>query len=391
LAFTLVELLVVIAIIGVLIALLLPAVQQAREAARRMQCSNQSKQLALALHNYHDTHQAFPTINPFVNPEGNIFSNAGIHYSILTYIEQISLYEQCRNSIRANNAQNDTFMNNIINGPGATSSRGIWCTPVSTFLCPSDPNGKNKTANQFGRCNYVYSHGDWPDIISDNSGGLNDTQKWNLRDSFGNARGFFKFELTKTGIVYRTFTSILDGTSNTVALSEHVIATNDTRTLAKAASVADAAAAAKNIVSGVSLDTSSSAYNPSACLLTAPSGFYDTSSLSPALFAGLSWGAPIPYITGFATILPPNAPNCITDANEANWGGRRNQRSIHAASSFHVGGVLVGFGDGSVRFVTENIDTGDLSAKVPIKGGESPYGVWGALGTIAGGETKNAP
>jgi type II secretory pathway pseudopilin PulG len=379
----LVELLVVIAIIGVLIALLLPAVQAAREAARRMQCSNQLKQLALSLHNYHDAHEAFPTVNPFINASGDVFSNAGIHYSILPFIEQISLYEQCQNSIRVNNTQNETFINNIINGPGATSDRGIWCTPVSTFLCPSDPNGRNKTADQFGRCNYVYSHGDWPDIISDNSGGgIADRDK-------ANHRGFFKFELTKTGITYRNFAHIQDGTSNTIALSEHVIATTATRNLAKAASVADADAAAKNIANAA-LDTSGSAYNPSACLLTASGGFYNAGA-SPALFAGLSWGAPIPYITGFATILPPNAPNCITDANEANWAGRRNQRSIHAASSYHVGGVLAAFGDGSIRFVTETIDTDNLSAKVPLHGRESEYGIWGALGTIAGSESKNLP
>ncbi|MDR2170940.1 MAG: DUF1559 domain-containing protein, partial [Planctomycetaceae bacterium] len=60
-------------------------------------------------------------------------------------------------------------------------------------------------------------------------------------------------------------------------------------------------------------------------------------------------------------------------------------------SSYHVNGVLTAFGDGSIRFVTETIDTGNLSAKVPLHGRESEYGIWGALGTIAGSESKNTP
>src|SRR5512135_3039678 len=94
--FTLVELLVVIAIIGILIALLLPAVQAAREAARRMQCTNHLKQIGLALHNYHDTHRTFPhgTRYPIGAPNWRIM--------VLPYLEQLTLYNQLDVSSQAN-------------------------------------------------------------------------------------------------------------------------------------------------------------------------------------------------------------------------------------------------------------------------------------------------
>ena len=92
--FTLVELLVVIAIIGILVGLLLPAVQAAREAARRMQCTNNLKQIGLAMHNYHDTYRSFPIGHHFPG-QGN-GTGWTWTYSILPFIEQSSLYGQAQ-------------------------------------------------------------------------------------------------------------------------------------------------------------------------------------------------------------------------------------------------------------------------------------------------------
>lgn len=119
--FTLVELLVVIAIIGILIALLLPAVQAAREAARRMQCSNNLKQIALALHNYHDAMKCFP-------PVGTTFWNTGTMevswlYPVLPYMEQMSVYEEMK---KAPNAYHATLSKQV----------------APAFVCPSD--GQNE-------------------------------------------------------------------------------------------------------------------------------------------------------------------------------------------------------------------------------------------------------
>ena len=120
-AFTLVELLVVIAIIGILVALLLPAVQAAREAARRISCQNNLKQLGLAIHNYHDTHKALPptrtslprhTWAPFLFP----------------FIEQSNLYDQYNWNVNWNDPRNQPAI----------------ATSVSTFRCPSAPGGTGR-------------------------------------------------------------------------------------------------------------------------------------------------------------------------------------------------------------------------------------------------------
>src|SRR6187551_794481 len=120
-AFTLVELLVVIAIIGVLVALLLPAVQSAREASRRIKCSNNLKQIGLAMHNYHDTHLAFPA-------GARVLNNLSWNVFILPHLEQQALYSQCDQGTGAFN--------------GGTNQEGpnkniLAVTRLNAYLCPS--------------------------------------------------------------------------------------------------------------------------------------------------------------------------------------------------------------------------------------------------------------
>ena len=132
--FTLIELLVVIAIIAVLIALLLPAVQQAREAARRSQCLNNLKQIGLGLHNYHDTHNAFPPGWIGANPatgahDVNGPNGFGWGTMMLPYIEQGNLYDQFRFSLSI-----------IDNTTGTPTNKSLLATKLSVFACPSDPH-----------------------------------------------------------------------------------------------------------------------------------------------------------------------------------------------------------------------------------------------------------
>ncbi|MBA2115568.1 DUF1559 domain-containing protein [Bremerella alba] len=140
--FTLVELLVVIAIIGVLIALLLPAVQQAREAARRMQCTNNLKQLALAVHNYHDT---FKVIPPCEIWKSGRTTHWGATSLLLPFVEQSALHEQ---------------LNPQGNGLPTVATEPLLATPIDAFMCPSDPGGNvNFAFNDLGKSSYLPSQG----------------------------------------------------------------------------------------------------------------------------------------------------------------------------------------------------------------------------------------
>lgn len=134
--FTLVELLVVIAIIGVLVALLLPAVQAAREAARRMQCSNNLKQLGLAVHNYHDTYKVFPP--QMMNTTTSNDRRWGWGAVTLPYIEQNALYDQ----LRPDGGQQIPVASKLINGSLLLQTR------VAAHNCPSD-SSSNVRLNQF--------------------------------------------------------------------------------------------------------------------------------------------------------------------------------------------------------------------------------------------------
>jgi prepilin-type N-terminal cleavage/methylation domain-containing protein/prepilin-type processing-associated H-X9-DG protein len=144
--FTLVELLVVIAIIGVLVALLLPAVQSAREAARRMQCTNNLKQLGLALHNFHDVNKIFPAADdelPTSPSLSNKWKASWMPY-ILPYVEQQALFQQ----YRFDRHWADTATNDHANGPIKQN--------IKAFLCPSAP-GRNTRPTNTNRANTDYA------------------------------------------------------------------------------------------------------------------------------------------------------------------------------------------------------------------------------------------
>ncbi len=212
--FTLVELLVVIAIIGVLIALLLPAVQQAREAARRMQCSNNIKQIVLATHTYHDVYQCFPIGSTQYNHTGLVgdrgFMGWGI--AILSYIEQQNLFERydsTRDSLSSVNAQ-------------------VRETPIDMYNCPSDiDTGQLHTPATGTCCSRVYASSSYRGVSGRSDGGY----YWDDARHFGNTqsedKGVFPALADKGRPTY--FGEVIDGTSNTLMIGEAHTTTTPTR------------------------------------------------------------------------------------------------------------------------------------------------------------------
>jgi len=229
--FTLVELLVVIAIIGVLIALLLPAVQAAREAARRTQCGNNLKQLGIAFHNYHDTNRVFPPSGlnqgaigaaPYV-PINTIMNTSGF-VLLLPYIEQQALYS--RYNMNAS-ACSSTYSGNlaapapIAGDPIASGNDLVVSTQLASFLCPSDDGLKTMAAGSaYGitaadaklGAKTCYEFSTKPSM--EFSGAVNGWNAWYGNNGASQYRALFGQNSSSN------FASIQDGSSNTAAFIE---------------------------------------------------------------------------------------------------------------------------------------------------------------------------
>lgn len=204
--FTLIELLVVIAIIAVLIALLLPAVQQAREAARRTQCKNNLKQLGLALHNYHDVHLTFPIGSSGMNAPGFVFGPT-FWVGILPYVDQAPLF----NRLVFNGAQFSYPYNDAASsGINSAAVNGIT---FPFMACPSNPQSRIATGAQHCIADYAGMAG-----AVGNFGGF--TNSSDIGNPYGptygttNGRGFF----VSQGVT--RIRDMTDGTSNTIAIGE---------------------------------------------------------------------------------------------------------------------------------------------------------------------------
>ncbi|MEW4456243.1 DUF1559 domain-containing protein [Bremerella sp. JC817] len=337
LAFTLVELLVVIAIIGVLIALLLPAVQQARESARRMQCSNRMKQVGLAMHNYHDSFGAFPAQQMQVLP-----SRPSGFVALLPYIEQYAVYERAKSA--------STPFGTADWNPAEQN------TSISELFCPSDPYlGSRAGVNGRKPRSYHFCVGD---SIRNN------------HTTTSSKRGMFAPE------VNMAFRDLVDGASNTLALSEVVVGPNSvTRTMKGNVAVTPGINASPSSPADCWAARGVNGQIDAAVSVTAESYVHRA--------PGSRWAEGRVFFTGFSTVLPPNSPRCSVADTDGSWG-------IWTPSSFHPGGVVCGRADGSTQFIAETIDAGDPTS-TEVTTGRSPYGVWGALGSINGGETVTLP
>jgi prepilin-type processing-associated H-X9-DG protein len=350
----------VIAIIGILIALLLPAVQAAREAARRMQCSNHLKQWGLGLHTHHDAHKEFP--NTLYQRTGGCATGnknrerLSFVYPLLPYIEQAAIYNLIKQDI-----DNNVDCNWIWDG-GSTKPSTM---PISIAACPSDTNAI-APAGQLQRGNYRTNRGD---VIGGNAD-----------DSVRSP-----FRLGSTSI--SNFSTVTDGTSNTIAFAEGTVAIevgpNPKIKLGVAELGIDAAGAtaASNCLAKKKADGS---LDSSATVMEAHR------LPGRRLYEGRT------SVMGLNFILPPNSPWCGSGTTPDAGGG------FFSPSSNHTGGVNVAMIDGSVHFVSDTIDSGDPAQDVRAKSGiasgnvwassfASIYGIWGSAATPASGESKQLP
>ena len=347
--FTLIELLVVIAIIAILIALLLPAVQQAREAARRTSCRNNLHNFGLALHNYHDVYQTFPPRqggSGYINSRG-MRNRMSAFVALGPYYDLGPLFNQADSNHRAP-------WDNV-----------AWWNSVQSLLnCPSDagdrpPNGGGPRGTySYGFCGGdSYVRGIWDGAERSS---LQPVRAQPNRGMFG------RNAVTR-------MRDITDGTSNTIAMAER----------SRPAHARDRGHVA---AVGGSIDS----YSPASCAplwggsAYLPSTTMFTQDTSP----GYRWADGTAFFHAVTTILPPNSALCLIGSTSWSDGGGHYGPGIWTATSEHAGGVHCLMADGAVRFVSDNIDSGNIAAIAPADtaGGASPYGVWGALGTKAGGE-----
>lgn len=358
-AFTLVELLVVIAIIGVLIALLLPAVQAAREAARRMQCSNNFKQWGIALHNYHDSYDSLPAGGQKKNRGATWATVDDTRYDRLGTGPTVALFP-----FMEQQARYDSILSHAESIPGSGSYTTWWVLNGTSIgmrerlpavICPSDSDaGTPSPYRNVTRISIMYCFGDASHAPTAPPQTYDPTAQIQYR-------GLFHLEN------WHNMSLCSDGTSNTIAVSE-----SNTSTQANLETDPR-----RNAMTGPGawLQMSGNRFGvPNACLsatagltiLTAPAGIYRGNFLIGARS----------FDNGFCMTLGPNRTSC-----EDPYG-----TMMLAASSFHPGGVLALRLDGSVPFVPDTIDTGDPNSAQNIDG-PSPFGVWGAMGSPAGGES----
>ncbi|MDR2438422.1 MAG: DUF1559 domain-containing protein [Planctomycetaceae bacterium] len=361
--FTLVELLVVIAIIGVLIALLLPAVQAAREAARRSMCLNQIKQIALALHNYHDAHKTLPAGR--TGPYGP-YSLSGGRDRFSTFIGLMPFYEQQALYSRFTGEDIGT-VDGGVTGPMQDSGlqpEHPCAQQIKMLLCPSD-TGNTKSADESGRTNYRFCDGD----RAVNAG-------WQA------ARGAFGAN------IFNDIGCIIDGTSNTLIISERCFAKTG-KEIKHGTAVNVGTAVFTNTTTG-----NVKAGGAKACLDLAD---FSTNEYVPSATvwpdSGRSYVDGYPFATGFSAVLPPNSPSCSNFSGTPGTGSGTDAASIMTPSSRHSGGVNAAMADGSGKFIAQTIDAGDNMAEALSEnpGKHSPYGVWGAIGSRNGKESVTLP
>jgi len=338
-AFTLVELLVVIAIIGILVGLLLPAVQAAREAARRMQCQNHLRQLGLAAHNHESALRVLPPAfrGKSIGGAPPYFDLWGTLANLTPYLEQTAVY----NSIDLNLTMYQLTSPFGIQAPDAVRTR------VPIFLCPSDTGesvcrDSYAIVGEFAPTNYSFCLG---------SGTSRGRTGW-LGSPY-DADGVF-YAQSKVKI-----TDIKDGTSNTVGASERILGSGEERTV---------------LGSRAELKPQTMYVNPGAETNDANCGSSLRINFSQRRM--YTWVAGEPRCTSYNHYYLPNDPinpDCVANFTGSDPLTRSTGHGLSTARSRHTGGVNAWYCDGSVRFISNSIQ----------------LQIWRAIATRTGGEVAN--
>lgn len=315
-AFTLVELLVSVAIIGILAALLLPAMQASREAARRLTCANHLKQIGLAVHCFHEVHRGLPPQAVYVI--GSTFSGYSVHARILPYVEQMNLY---------------TGVNFTL---GYAAQPEICKTRIPLYRCPSDPKDGTRIDGgvEFYPTNYGFNIGTWLGLDQQTALGGDGVFGYNMRHSFA---------------------AITDGLSNSLAAAE-------VKTFTPALLDGGRPAAAFTPPPSTPAE------------VVAFGGTFDRD------YGHTQWVTGRNLQSGMTTTFPPNTvvpyPDSgttydvdFTSARVSPTAPRHGYRVV-TARSYHVGGVNALILDSSVRFVSSNISQATWRALGTRDGGE---------------------
>lgn len=317
--FTLVELLVVIAIIGILVGLLLPAVQAAREAARRMSCSNNLKQIGLAVHGFHDTFHGMPPQATYTI--GSTFSGYSVHARILPFLEQSNIADR------------------VDFGIGYAAQPDICKLKIPVYRCPSDGRDETRVDGgvEFYPTNYGFCIGTWLGLDQQTAQGGDGAFGYNLRHSFA---------------------AITDGLSNTVA-------------------AADVKSFTPGLMDGGQPAAALSPVPDTPEQVVAYGGLFDKD------YCHTQWVTGRTLQSGLTTTFPPNTKVLYNNAGtlydvdftsaRVSPSAPRQSYRVVTARSFHPGGANVLLLDGSVRFAASTIARDTWRALGTRSGGEVAF------------------